>query len=53
MKNKLAGLAKGRATQQYSRGTMTGVKKAAIDAQANRTIGHSFHSYKGTARTKR
>lgn len=42
-----AGLAKGRATQQYARGTMTSGKKAATDAEANRQIGHTFHSLKG------
>lgn len=41
-----AGLEKGRATQQYARGKITGGQKAAIDARANRTIGHTFHSIK-------
>lgn len=42
-----AALAKGRATQQYAKGNITGGQKAAIDAKANRTIGHTFHSIKG------
>lgn len=42
-----AGLAKGRATQQFARGTISSGKKAAIDAHANRVIGHTFHSIKG------
>lgn len=46
--NSHAGLAKGRATQQYGRGTMTGTLKAAVDAKANRAIGHTFHSHKGS-----
>lgn len=44
-----AALAKGRATQQYARGKLTGGQKAAIDAKANRTIGHTFHSIKAKA----
>lgn len=43
-----AALAKGRAAQQAARGTITGGQKAAIDAKANRVIGHTFHSHKGT-----
>lgn len=43
-----AGLAKGRATQQFARGTLSSGKKAVIDATANRVIGHTFHSIKPT-----
>lgn len=43
-----AALAKGRATQQYEKGQLSSGKKAAIDAKANRVIGHTFHSHKGT-----
>lgn len=43
-----AGLAKGRATQQYARGKLSSGQKAAIDAKANREIGHTFHTHKGT-----
>lgn len=42
-----AALAKGRATQAYARGKIHGGQKAAIDAKANRVIGHTFHSHKG------
>lgn len=40
-----AGLAKGRAAQMYARGKLSGGQKAAIDAKANRVIGHTFHSF--------
>lgn len=43
-----AGLAKGRASQQYARGSISGGKKAAVDAKANRTIGKTFHTHGGT-----
>lgn len=43
-----AGLAKGRAAQQAARGTITSGQKAQIDAKANRFLGHTFHSIKGT-----
>lgn len=42
-----AGLAKGRASQQYERGLLSSGQKAAIDAKANRVIGHTFHTHKG------
>lgn len=42
-----AGLAKGRATQQFAKGRLSSGQKAAIDAKANRVIGHTFHSHKG------
>lgn len=42
-----AGLAKGRAAQQYARGAISSGEKSAIDARANRVIGHTFHSHKG------
>jgi hypothetical protein len=41
-----AGLAKGRATQQHARGSISTGEKAAIHAKANRVIGHTFHSIK-------
>lgn len=43
-----AALAKGRATQQYARGNLSSGQKAAIDAKANRVIGHTFHTHRGT-----
>lgn len=42
-----AGLAKGRAAQMHARGVISTGQKAAIDAKANRVIGHTFHSIKG------
>ena len=39
-----AGLAKGRAAQQFNRGNLSSGMKAAIDAKANRVIGHPFHT---------
>lgn len=39
-----AGLAKGRAAQMYNKGKISAGTKAAIDAKANRVIGHTFHS---------
>lgn len=41
-----AGLAKGRAAQMHARGVISTGQKAAIDAKANRVIGHTFHSIK-------
>lgn len=41
-----AGLAKGRAAQMHAKGLISTGQKAAIDAKANRTIGHTFHSIK-------
>jgi len=41
-----AGADKGRATQSHAAGKMSSGKKAAIHAQANRVIGHTFHSIK-------
>lgn len=43
-----AGLAKGRAAQMFEKGKISSGQKAAIDAKANREIGHTFHSHKGT-----
>lgn len=43
-----AGLAKGRASMMYEKGRITGGQKAAIDSKANREIGHTFHSHKGS-----
>lgn len=40
-----AGLAKGRAAQQYARGNLSSGQKASIDAKANRVIGHTFHTF--------
>jgi hypothetical protein len=40
-----AGGDKGRATQQHAAGNMTSGNKAVIHAQADRVIGHNFHSY--------
>lgn len=42
-----ARLAKGRATQMYAKAKISGHAKAAVDAKANRVIGHSFHSHNG------
>lgn len=42
-----AGLAKGRAAQQFAKGSLSSGQKAAIDAKANRVIGHTFHTIKG------
>lgn len=42
-----ARLAKGRATQMFEKGKLSGAQKSKIDAKANRVIGHSFHSHKG------
>lgn len=42
-----AGGNKGRATQQHRRGTMTSGRKARTHAEADRALGHSFHSHKG------
>lgn len=41
-----AGGNKGRATQQHRRGTMTSGKKARTHAESDRTLGHTFHSYR-------
>lgn len=43
-----AALAKGRATQQFNRGTMSASQKAAIDHKANMKLGKTFHSHKGS-----
>lgn len=42
------GLAKGRATQAHAKGKMSTGEKVRIHAQADRAIGHTFHSHKGT-----
>jgi len=41
-----AGGDKGRATQSHAAGNMTSGKKAVVHSQANRDIGHTFHSIK-------
>lgn len=46
--NSKAGLEKGRASQQFAKGKISGGQKAAADARANRKIGHTFHSHKGS-----
>lgn len=43
-----AGGNKGRATQQHARGTMTSGEKAKTHSQADRQLGHTFHSHKGS-----
>lgn len=46
--NRNHGLAKGRATQAYMRGKMSTGEKAKVHMQADRAIGHTFHSHRGT-----
>jgi hypothetical protein len=43
-----AGAAKGRATQAHARGKISSGERARIHAQADRAIGHTFHSHRGT-----
>lgn len=45
---KNAALAKGRATQAYNRGEIHAGARTVAHTQADRTIGHTFHSHKGT-----
>lgn len=42
-----AGAAKGRATQAHERGTMNCGERVRIHTEANRVLGHTFHSHKG------
>lgn len=49
--NRVAGLAKGRATQAHAQGKISTGEKSKIHAQADRAIGHTFHSHKGTKYT--
>lgn len=42
-----AALAKGRATQQVNRGTMSIGAKSAVDYKANQKLGKTYHSHKG------
>lgn len=45
---KAAALSKGRATQAYNRGEIHAGQRTAAHTQADRAIGHTFHSHKGT-----
>lgn len=45
--NRAHGLAKGRATQAHAKGKISTGELAKVHAQANRAIGHTFHSIKG------
>lgn len=44
--NRAQGLAKGRATQAHAKGKISTGEMAKVHAQANRAIGHTFHSIK-------
>lgn len=48
LQSRNAGLEKGRATQAHSKGKISSGELAATHARANRAIGHTFHSHRGT-----
>lgn len=43
-----ATLAKGRATQQFNRGNLSSGERAQINAAADRTLGRTFHTHRGS-----